>query len=77
MRLGRRGIAAGLVAALLGLIAFVLGAVRALRGELPISIHGYLAMAIAVVGVTALTGGLMWLAFYSARSGWDDIDRDP
>jgi hypothetical protein len=23
-----------------------------------------------------LGGGLMWLAFYSANKGWDDIDRD-
>jgi hypothetical protein len=27
--------------------------------------------------VAALTGGLMWLAFYSANHGYDDrIDRD-
>ena len=77
VRLGRRGIALAGAAALLGLTAFVLGAVRVLRGDLPISIHGYLAMAIAAVGVAALTGGLTWLAFYSSRAGWDDLDRDP
>lgn len=25
----------------------------------------------------ALAGFLMWLAFYSARHGWDDQDREP
>lgn len=34
--------------------------------------HILAAMLIAVVGVAALTGGLMWLAFYSARRGYDD-----
>src|SRR5947209_961358 len=28
-----------------------------------------------VVGVGALTGGLMWLAFYSARRGYDESPR--
>jgi len=27
--------------------------------------------------VAALAGGLMWLAFYSSRKGYDDIDREP
>ena len=77
MRLGRRGIALGIAAALLGATAVVLGAVRLLSGDRAISIHGYLAMAAAVVGTALLAGGLMWLAFYSARAGWDEIDRDP
>ena len=36
------------------------------------SAHILIAMAIGVVGAGALTGGLMWLAFYSARRGYDD-----
>ncbi|MBV8594449.1 MAG: hypothetical protein JOZ27_09140 [Caulobacteraceae bacterium] len=32
-------------------------------------------IAIGVVGVSALTGVLMWLAFYSARKGYDDATR--
>ena len=77
MSLGRRGIALGITGVLLGATAFVLTAVHLLSGDLEISIHGYLAMAAAVIGTTALAGGLMWLAFYSSRAGWDDIDRDP
>ena len=38
--------------------------------------HGWLAMTVAMLGVTALGGGLMWLAFFSARAGWDDLDRE-
>lgn len=48
-----------------------------LRGDTGITLHGWLALAVALVGVSVVGGGLMWLAFYSARSGWDDIDRDP
>lgn len=38
----------------------------------PMSIHGWIAMGLAGVLVTALGGGLMALAFYSARHGYDD-----
>ncbi len=34
--------------------------------------HIVAAMVIGVVGAGALTGGLMWLAFFSARHGYDD-----
>lgn len=34
--------------------------------------HILAAMAIGVVGAGALTAGLMWLAFFSARRGFDD-----
>jgi hypothetical protein len=30
-----------------------------------------------VIMVGALTGFFMWLAFYSARHGYDDRDREP
>ena len=33
-------------------------------------------MGIAGVFTAGLTGGLMWLAFYSARKGFDDDQRD-
>jgi hypothetical protein len=43
-----------------------------LAGDTRMSVHGYVAMALAG-GVTALlTGGLIWLAFYSAKRGYDD-----
>ena len=75
MRLGRGGAyalaVAAAVACLAGFGAWVL------RGDTGITLHGWLALGVALVGTTLVGGGLMWLAFYSSRSGWDDIDRDP
>lgn len=34
--------------------------------------HGWAALIIAFVMVCIVGGGLMWLAFYSARKGYDD-----
>jgi hypothetical protein len=34
--------------------------------------HGWAALIIAFVMVAVVGGGLMWLAFYSARKGYDD-----
>jgi hypothetical protein len=45
--------------------------------DLQITGHGWLAMALGVVLSLAVGGGLMWLVFYSARHGHDDIDREP
>ena len=36
------------------------------------SVHIAAAMVIGVVGAGALAAGLMWLAFFSARRGYDD-----
>jgi hypothetical protein len=41
-------------------------------GGAPIGLHGWVAMAIAVVFSGACAGGLMWLAFYSSKKGVDD-----
>jgi hypothetical protein len=41
-----------------------------------ISVHGYIAVAIATAGVCLLSAGLMALMFHSSRGGWDDIDRE-
>jgi dolichyl-phosphate-mannose--protein O-mannosyl transferase len=46
-----------------------------LAGDAPMSVHGYVAMAIAGFFTALLTGGLIWLAFYSARRGFDDDQR--
>lgn len=68
-------------AAMLGLIgllaalAWTMSATWADAG-IRLGFHGWMALTIALSGVTAVGGGLMFLAFYSARSGWDDIDRD-
>ncbi|MBI1263459.1 MAG: hypothetical protein GC187_01835 [Alphaproteobacteria bacterium] len=46
-------------------------------GDLQITGHGWLAMGLGAVLSLAVGGGLMWLVFYSARHGHDDIDREP
>lgn len=64
-----------LVTALGGLLAFAvwgLATVWRLTGDTHVSVHGYIAMGIAAVFTLLLGGGLMWLAFYSARRGYDD-----
>ncbi|XBQ16496.1 MAG: hypothetical protein ABL308_01150 [Oceanicaulis sp.] len=38
--------------------------------------HGWFALALGVVLSFVVGGGLMWLLFYSSRSGRDDIDQD-
>ncbi len=81
MKDGRRWFTAAAVALALALVlAGLLWALRTawgLGGDSQITIHGWLAIGITVVGVSVVGGGLMWLAFYSARHGWDDIDREP
>ena len=73
----RRGLVAlAIAAAVIAATVLSLFALRGLAGG-HVSIHGYIALAIGVVGVCALAGGLMALAFYSSRAGWDDIDREP
>lgn len=59
------------VALALGFVIWAFFAVWGLSTT-KMSIHGWIAMGIAFVGVGALTGGLMWLSFYSARKGYDD-----
>ncbi len=46
-----------------------------LAGDAPMSIHGWIAMGLAGGCTAILTGGFMWLAFYSARKGFDDDQR--
>ena len=65
--------------ALAGLaIGAVLVAVVAWKVTPPttISVHGYIALALAIVLGGGLSAGLMWLMFYSSRKGYDDIDQD-
>jgi hypothetical protein len=45
-------------------------------GPVSLSVHGWLAIAAGVVGSLLLGGGLMWLSFFSARSGHDERVRD-
>lgn len=63
-------------AAVVAFLVWALVASWKLGGDTPMSIHGWIALGLAFVLTGALGGGLMWLAFYSHRKGWDDID-DP
>lgn len=37
----------------------------------------WIAMGLGISLTALIGGGLMFLTFYSARNGYDDIDRDP
>ena len=66
------------LAALLFVAALCLwGVVLAFRGGgAQIGMHGWIAMGLAIVLSGGLAGGLMWLAFYSARKRVDeDVSR--
>ena len=68
-----------ITAALCGLVALAAWGAWAswrLAGDAPMSIHGWIAMGIAGVFTALLTGGLISLAFYSSRKGYDD-DQAP
>lgn len=62
--------------AMLGLAVWGLTAAWKLGGDVQMSVHGYVALGLAFVLTGVIGGGLMWLAFYSSRRGYDDIDRD-
>ncbi len=58
-----------------GALAFVLWSLKSawrLGGGAHLGVHGWVALGLAFVLTGALGGGLMWLAFYSSRKGWDD-----
>lgn len=64
-----------LIAALglgLGFVIWAFFQLWALAKDATLTIHGWIAMSLAGVLTLALGGGLMWLAFYSARKGYDD-----
>ena len=64
-------------AVVLGFMAWVASRSGALGGSWTGgSPHIVAAMVIGVLGAGALTGGLMWLAFFSARRGYDDRVAD-
>ncbi len=67
-----------LIVSLTGLVALAAWGAWAswrLAGDAPMGVHGWIAMALAGGGSALLTGGFAWLAFYSARKGFDD-DQD-
>ncbi|WP_125255439.1 hypothetical protein [Brevundimonas fluminis] len=63
-----------LLLALLTAAAATFGAAAAWRaiGGAAMSVHGWVALGLGMVGSVALAWGLMALAFKSSREGWDD-----
>lgn len=45
-------------------------------GDVAISLHGRIAMALGVSLTLFLGAGLMFLVFFSSRHGYDDLSRD-
>ena len=41
-------------------------------GQIDLGLHGWFALILGSVGMIILGGGLMWLSFYSSRSGHDN-----
>jgi hypothetical protein len=72
--MGRALVVLGFALALAGAIAYFVSAWSAIGGA-RISLVGWLALGGGVVVTLGLGGGLMALVFYSARRGYDDIDR--
>ncbi len=67
----------------LGLLVGTLGTILAIAivlavdlwtgtGDVGMSVHGYIAMAVGAVATLALGGGLRTLVFFSSRHGYDD-----
>ncbi len=48
-----------------------------ITGPSRMTVHGYIALAITLVLGGFLAGGLMWLAFYSDRHGYDQPPEEP
>lgn len=69
-----------LAVSLFGLLGFCLWGVWQIWfavEDVEISIHGFIALAAGSVFTLLLGGGLMWLAFYSAKHGYDEREIDP
>jgi H+/Cl- antiporter ClcA len=60
------------LAVVFGYIAWALKASWALGEGVSLGVHGWTALVLAFVVTGLLGGGLMWLAFYSSRKGFDD-----
>lgn len=66
-----RIIAAVVVVFVVALIAIAVYAWQTL-GASEMSVHGYIALALGIIGTAGLGIGLMSLVFYSNRYGYDD-----
>jgi hypothetical protein len=69
-----------LLAILVGSLVFVIwafGTLWRMAGNTTMSVHGWIAMSLAAIFTLGLGGGLMWLAFYSSRHGYDEQAQRP
>jgi hypothetical protein len=55
----------------LGLVVVASWVVWRELGQIDLGFHGWVALILGSVAMVALGGGLMWLSFYSSRSGHD------
>ena len=55
----------------LGLVVAASWVVWCELGQIDLGFHGWVALILGSVAMVALGGGLMWLSFYSSRSGHD------
>ena len=71
-RAGRFLLALGLAVAIAAAATLGLAGYWRLIGGGPMSVHGWIAMGLGVLGTVGLSWLLMSLAFRSDREGWDD-----
>jgi predicted transporter len=62
---------AGLLAILAGAVAWAVWVWTSV-GDVPMSVHGYIALTLMIVFTLAVGCGLMALVFYSSRTGHDE-----
>lgn len=71
-RAGRFLLALGLAVVIAGVATLGLAGYWRLIGGGPMSVHGWIAMGLGLLGTVGLSWLLMSLAFRSDREGWDD-----
>ncbi|HEX6980255.1 MAG TPA: hypothetical protein VF342_13235 [Alphaproteobacteria bacterium] len=68
----QRGSLLGWAALLIAVVTAIVWIVVALSsGDETISVHGWIALALGIVGTAMVAGVLMWLLFKSSRGGHD------
>ena len=71
-RAGRFLLALGLAVVIAAVATLALAGYWRLIGGGPMSVHGWIALGLGVLGTVGLSWLLMSLAFRSDREGWDD-----
>lgn len=72
LRLSRLALSIGLAVVISVAATLGLGLTWTAIGGGAMSLHGWIALGIGILGTAALAWGLMALAFRSDREGWDD-----